>query len=481
MLFNSVEFLFLFLPVTLGIFLILRKIKGACFVIPFLGMASLFFYGWWNYKYLALILCSIGCNYLFAQFIHRQNKKKPLLVLGVIFNLGLIAWFKYANFLLDNVAQVTGYNAGIEHIILPLGISFFTFQQIAYLVDIYQGKAQAPNIARYTLFVTFFPQLIAGPIVHHKNMMSQFSKERMATDYDWGKAAVGLTIFSIGLFKKVMLADQYALYASPIFQQADQGHSVMFTEGWIAALSYTLQLYFDFSGYSDMAIGLGLFFGICLPINFLSPYKAKNIIDFWKRWHITLSTFLKDYLYIPLGGNRKGTARRYSNLMITMLLGGLWHGAGWNFVLWGGLHGLYLSINHAWQKLPFAKNYSHKQIYTALAAATTMIAVIISWVIFRSETLSGAGTILTAMISLGSMPTFDSDTLEILGLVFIGFLIVLRIPNSLELTGYKHIADGQKMNVSWKLMILTTGLLTLSLFTLVYNQNRISEFIYFQF
>ena len=260
--------------------------------------------------------------------------------MGIGLNLGLLAWFKYANFLAASINNLAGTSLSFGDIVLPLAISFFTFQQIAFLVDAYRGLADEPNIGRYGLFVTFFPQLIAGPIVHHAEILPQYAQRdsiRLKAD----NLSIGLTIFAVGLFKKVVFADSMGAYADTVFQAAALGDTVSFVSAWAAAAAFSLEIYFDFSGYTDMAIGIARMFGVRLPLNFDSPYKSTSIIDFWRRWHITLSRFLRDYLYYPLGGNRNGTGRRYGNLMVVMLLGGLWHGAAWTFVFWGALHGLF--------------------------------------------------------------------------------------------------------------------------------------------
>jgi alginate O-acetyltransferase complex protein AlgI len=333
MLFNSYTFIFIFLPITLLVFFSIGGKGHHRIAIAWLVAASLFFYGWWNPAYLSLILGSILFNYavgvalsnLQAQSSASHLTKKIILSFGILVNLFLLAYFKYANFFVDNLNSLSGSNFHLQTIILPLAISFFTFQQITYLVDAYKGETREYNFLHYCLFVTFFPQLIAGPIVHHREMLPQFVKNTIYK-FNHQHLAIGLTIFFIGLFKKVVLADGVAVYATPVFEAAEQGVMLTFFEAWAGALAYTFQLYFDFSGYSDMAIGIARMFGIRLPLNFNSPYKSVNIIEFWRRWHITLSRFLRDYLYIPLGGNRKGKFRRYINLMITMLLGGLWHG-----------------------------------------------------------------------------------------------------------------------------------------------------------
>ena len=388
------------MPIVLLGFHLIGKQGHHRVAIAWLVGASLFFYGWWNPAYLGLMLVSIFFNYGVGVALGGQPKqpnKKPILIFGVIVNLGLLAYFKYANFFVDNLNNIAGTNIVLEQIILPLAISFFTFQQIAYLVDAWRGETKEYNFLHYCLFVTFFPQLIAGPIVHHKEMLPQFAKD-VVYKLRSKHLAIGLTIFTIGLFKKVVLADGIAIYASPVFDAAEVGVMLTFFEAWGGALAYTFQLYFDFSGYSDMAIGIARMFGIRLPLNFNSPYKATSIIEFWRRWHITLSRFLKDYLYIPLGGSRKGVPRRYSNLMITMVLGGLWHGAGWTFVLWGALHGFYLIINHLWRAI--FKSKRKTKFGPFFAWTITFVAIVVAWVPFRAESVDGMENILAAMAGL---------------------------------------------------------------------------------
>lgn len=403
MLFNSYIFIFLFCPITFIVFYSIGARGHHRLALSWLVGASLFFYGWWNPAHLVLIIASIFFNYGIGLSLGGRNATTPsrwLLGFGVTLNLSLIGYYKYANFFLDNMPFALGSQYHIEKIILPLGISFFTFQQIAYLMDAYRGETKDHSFLHYCLFVTFFPQLIAGPIVHHKEMLPQFG-QAMLYKFDLETLSVGLTIFAFGLFKKVNIADTLAAYASPVFAAASQGTTLTFFEAWCGALAYTFQLYFDFSGYSDMAIGLGRMFGIRLPINFNSPYKAVNIIDFWQRWHITLSRFLRDYLYIPLGGNRKGRLRQYVNLMVTMLLGGLWHGAGWTFVAWGALHGFFLATNHAWHQfrgtcLDF---FIPKDTWFGKVSAQvlTFLVVVMSWVVFRSESIETATSIWQSM------------------------------------------------------------------------------------
>jgi D-alanyl-lipoteichoic acid acyltransferase DltB (MBOAT superfamily) len=414
MLFNSLPFIFLFLPLVLaGFFLLGRWNRLAA--AGWLALASFVFYGWWSPKYVLLLAGSILFNYSAGLAIVRvvlagdAARGKRLLTAAVVANLALLAYYKYANFFLDSLNAVAGTGWSLGGIILPLGISFFTFTQIAFLVDAYQGKAREFNLVHYGLFVTYFPHLIAGPILHHGEMMPQFARRGIYSP-DWDNIAAGATMFLIGLFKKVMIADEIGPYGTPFFDAARSGEALTFIEAWCGALAYSFQLYFDFSGYSDMAVGLSLLFGVRLPANFHSPYKAVNIIDFWRRWHMTLSRFLRDYLYVPLGGNRKSRARRYINLLTTMLLGGLWHGAGWTFVLWGALHGVYLVINHGWREL---RRRLGQDIHRStpwgrrLGCLVTFLAVVVGWVLFRAESLPAAHNMLSGMAGLNGFALPD--------------------------------------------------------------------------
>jgi alginate O-acetyltransferase complex protein AlgI len=355
-LFHSYFFMFFFVPITVGVFFWLGGREYRRLAVAWLVGASLFFYGWWDPHYLALIVGSILFNYAIGRiFWLRTTSDRDLLfrgvlALGIAANLVALGYFKYFEFLVENLGRLTGSDFHIEEIVLPLAISFFTFQQIAYLVDAWKGEVRENSFLNYCLFVTFFPQLIAGPIVHHTEMLPQFFRRKIFT-VRYEHLAVGLAIFFAGLFKKVVLADGVSVYSDPVFAAAEAGIALSFLEAWGGSLAYTFQIYFDFSGYSDMAIGLARMLGIRLPLNFNAPYKAVNIIEFWRRWHMTLSRFLRDYLYFPLGGNRKGPALKNLNLVVTMLLGGLWHGADWNFVLWGAMHGCYLILNHSWRAI----------------------------------------------------------------------------------------------------------------------------------
>jgi D-alanyl-lipoteichoic acid acyltransferase DltB (MBOAT superfamily) len=413
--------------------------------------------------------------------LNKSFSKKSILIFGIIANLSLLGYFKYADFFIANFNLVSSSNVELLHLLLPLAISFFTFQQIAYLVDSYRGETKEYDFLNYALFVSFFPQLIAGPIVHHKEMMPQFaSKWNMVKRYK--NIALGLFIFSIGLFKKVVIADTFAVWATAGFDTAD---TLNLIEAWATSLSYTFQLYFDFSGYTDMAIGIALLFNIKLPINFNSPYKALNIQDFWRRWHITLSRFLRDYVYIPLGGNKKGSFRTYSNLLATFVIGGLWHGAGWTFVFWGFLHGLALIIHRVWTNLGFKMN-------TILAWFITFNFVNIAWIFFRAKEWDDAIKVLSSMFSLDNVvihPMFQSKlailkdfgvsfggmfeniqgSREIIVWLFFAFILVLFFKNSMEKR------DSFKLN--YKTLFLAFFCFSMGILSL----NKVSEFLYFNF
>lgn len=385
MLFNSWPFLFVFLPLCWIAFFFLQKVKRPQAAVWLLVGASLFFYAYWDTQYLPLLLLSISWNYAAGRWIEKTGSKVVLTV-AVGGDLLALCFYKYAAFFVHNWNWLTASAWPEPEYVLPLGISFFTFTQIAYLVDTYRGETKKYAPGMYSLFVTFFPHLIAGPILYHKHVIPQFQAMRLQMP-SLENLRLGLVFLTIGLFKKVWIADSLAPWVSALFDQAER---LSFVEAWMAALGYTLQLYFDFSAYSEMAIALGLFFNIRLPINFLSPYQASSIIDFWRRWHMSLSAFLKDYLYIPLGGNRFGEFRRMRNLLLTMLLGGLWHGAGWTFVVWGGLHGLFLVVNHQWKK-------RGRTLPTPAAWLLTYLCVVCAWVFFRADSLEQAFNILAVM------------------------------------------------------------------------------------
>ena len=499
MLFNSSPFIFVYLPIVFFGFFLIAHFSHQ-YAALWLCVVSLFFYGWWNPVYVLLLLSSIVCNFALAYQIGLRlgnNKGRQLLTVAVVANIALLGYFKYADFFLSITNSLSGANYPLLHIVLPLGISFFTFTQITFLVDVYRGLAKADHFIHYVLFVTYFPHLIAGPVLHHKQMMPQFCA---ASTYQINVAniAEGMTLFLIGLAKKVVLANSLGNFVGPVFSAAQAGQTITLIDGWLGALCFTFQLYFDFSGYSDMAIGLSLMFGVTLPINFNSPYQATNIIEFWKRWHITLSSFLRDYLYFSLGGNRRGPRRRYANLMITMVLGGLWHGANWTFVVWGGIHGCYLIINHFWQSLhPIPTGQTIKPtsiIARSFSILLTFIAVVIGWVFFRAETWATAHGILLGMAGMngitlpgqivdiipfiapyvtvtGVMATLGASSVigcfEQLILVMIAAFICFFLPNTQQMScRSKRFA-----------IMLSAGFIVQSLFF----SGAPSEFLYFQF
>lgn len=532
MLFNSYSFLLGFLPVTAIGFFWLAGISHRL-AATWLAIASVFFYGWWNPAYVALLGLSIVYNYAFGILISRAFsegnavRRRLFLIVAVAGNLLLLGYYKYANFFIQTANEISGTQWGLGEILLPLGISFFTFTQIAFLADAYKGKAKEYDFIHYLLFVTYFPHLIAGPVLHHKEMMPQFAQpETYRLSYE--NLAVGMTIFSIGLFKKTILADGIAVYASPVFSASEAGTPLTFFESWGGVLAYTLQLYFDFSGYSDMAIGLSRLFGIVLPLNFDSPYKAVNIIDFWRRWHMTLSRFLRDYLYIALGGNRKGTVRRYANLGITMVLGGLWHGAGWTFVIWGALHGTYLVANHAWHGLRRALGHDLSESSAfgrAIARMVTLLAVIVGWVFFRSSSTDGALRMLGAMTGANGIAIPEAIARSIgpihqwleragvevylgggsqfaLTYLWVGTLLTIALfaPNTQELmrkfrpglhvgslstAGFSERAArealGEPRILEWRPTRFWSLAIAIALACGLLSLTRISEFLYFQF
>jgi len=461
MLFNSYSFILIFFPLTFLVYSILNRSKLTIASRVWLACASLFFYGWWNPAFFPLILISIAGNYATACSIQRYVKrpklnKKMILIIGLCFNLLLLGYFKYFNFFISNLNNVLPIKFSVAEIILPLGISFFTFTQIAYLVDVYRGIAKEYSLLNYTLFVTFFPHLIAGPIIHHKEMMPQFDsiKNKLLNRKN---IFAGSFLFSVGLFKKLILADTFRIWANYGFN--GNVHLTMI-EAWVVSLSYTFQLYFDFSGYTDMALGASLFFNIKLPANFNSPYRALDVQDFWRRWHMTLSRFFRDYVYIPLGGNRRSMPRSYFNILVTFIIGGIWHGAGWLFMLWGFLHGIANMISR------WAKTLNIK-LNMFVAWFLTFNFINLTWVIFRSKDMGTAMNILSSMFDLSK----KGSSISSLAFLFIlaGFVITLGFKNSNEIT--------QKVTPSYRWAALIGLLFGLSMLFM----TRRSEFLYFQF
>nr|WP_255458931.1 MULTISPECIES: MBOAT family protein [unclassified Herbaspirillum] len=490
--FNSYEFVLLFLPITFFGFFFLAKF-GRQMAAIWLVLASLFFYAWWNPKFTTLLLGSILFNYAMGYAISRQQRGgKFLLGLAITANLLLLGVFKYANFFISTFDALSGHRFSLIDVVLPLGISFYTFTQIAFLVDTWKGKAHEYNFIHYLLFVTYFPHLIAGPVLHHQQMMPQFASEKIYR-INLQDIACGVTVFTIGLAKKVLLADSFAEFATPVFAVATRGSHVDFFSAWIAAVTYTMQLYFDFSGYSDMAIGISLLFGVRLPVNFNSPYKASSIIDFWRRWHMTLSQFLKDYLYVPLGGNRYGRKRTYLNLMATMVLGGLWHGANWTFVVWGTLHGAYLLANHGWRALSKRSVASPTIVTKVWGTALTFLMVVIAWVVFRSSSIESAHILLNDMLlrpitssldlpSIKQSAMASKDFFATIGLGVKRLFLLLTVAATIIwcLPNTQQYINGE-YRLRWQLSKWNGFFWALVFALCLTKMASVSEFLYFQF
>lgn len=481
MIFNSFEFIFMFLPIVFVLYYLFNKINFTLSKI-WLLLSSLFFYSWWNPSYLPLILASLLVNFFIGTYLGKIKKigqKKLLLTIGIIFNVSLLGYFKYYDFFVANLNIAFNTNFNVLHLILPLAISFYTFQQIAYLVDSYRNETKEYNFLNYALFVSFFPQLIAGPIVHHSQVMSQFDDSHNRK-INFKNIGLGLFVFSVGLFKKVGIADTFAVWANKGYGMYE---NLTFVDSWMTSLAYTFQLYFDFSGYSDMAIGAGLLFNIVLPMNFNSPYKALNIQDFWRRWHITLSGFLTKYIYIPLGGNRKGPIRTYINILIIFFVSGFWHGAGWTFIVWGLMHGFASVVNRLWSKAGFTMN-------KLLAWFITFNFVNATWVFFRAPSFDVAIEVLKGMAGLKgfALPAelseysfiqqltsdfyqypLDEGFIKPALITLIGFMIAVFAKNSLELK--------ETLKPNWTYAIYVSALIVYSVFQL----QKVTEFLYFNF
>ena len=461
MLFNSYIYIFLLLPVTCILYFSCASRYPSLSKI-WLIIASLFFYGWWNPSYIPLILASIVVNYFIGRTLLRAErgsyKSTLILATGIITNLITLGFFKYADFIIESINALSGQSNQPLNILLPLAISFFTFQQIAYLVDCAREQKRQYSFINYMLFVCFFPQLIAGPIVHHKEMMPQFENKKNLTPINLN-IALGLLIFSMGLFKKIVFADTFAIWAVDGF---DTAQSLSFLQAWATSFSYTFQLYFDFSGYTDMAIGSALLLNIKLPLNFNSPYKACSIQEFWRSWHITLSRFLRDYLYIPLGGSQCSSLRIGINLFVTFLLGGLWHGASWTFVAWGALHGFAMVVFRLWSA-------TGVRLPRGLSWFTTFIFINFAWVIFRAESWGNAKKIFQGMINIQHIEMINYIWI---GALALGFAITLFAPNTNRL---RDMAISNHKTIAMMAGIL----MFISIFIL--EVRKTSEFLYFQF
>mgnify|MGYP001159157959 FL=1 len=511
MLFNSYIFLFVFLPVTLVGFCLLARFLGPKPAKLWLMLSSLFFYGWWNPVYVVLILLSMLFNYWLGRRIGltvRGGRSGGLLLFwGVAANLLLLGYYKYANFFVTNLDVVCGTHWTLGKIVLPLGISFFTFTQIAYLADASRGVVCEYDLGDFLLFITFFPHLIAGPIIHHSEMMPQFADPKTCR-FHWENLSVGLGIFAIGLFKKVVIADSLSGHVAKIFDAAAAGKGLYTPDAWAGTLSFTFQVYFDFSGYSDMAIALARMFGIILPLNFNSPYKAVNIVEFWRRWHMTLSRFLGDYVYMPLtfsrfvqdfvyrplGGKRHGNFWRYVTLILTMGLAGLWHGAAWTFVVWGLFHGVCLAVNHLWRACQ-----QHWRLPSPLprwatpwvARAFTFFLVVLSCAFFRATDLTSASHLLAAMFGLGTPPAAGAPfLLRLNSWVWLTGLLafVWLLPNTMEIfirdQPYPQVLKEKSAAAAWwrwRPHLAWACLAGVLLAIAVVNIARGGEFLYYNF
>lgn len=489
MLFNSYLFIFLFLPTSVLLYYLINNTVGKPAAKTWLLLASLFFYGYWSPKYLLLLGTSILVNYSISLLLSTKNtsqrhkSRQALLILGLTINLGLLGYFKYADFFISTINNLSGSNYNLLHVVLPLGISFFTFQQISYLVDNYRNKIKPASLLDYSLFVSFFPQLIAGPIVHQSEMLPQFSMNKKDS-IDPRNIYNGLFLFAIGLAKKGVIADSFALWANYGFSGPG---ATSFFDAWITSLSYTFQIYFDFSGYMDMALGIALLFNIKLPVNFNAPYQAISIQDFWHRWHITLSRFLGEYLYIPLGGNRKGLLRTCVNIMTVFLLGGLWHGAAWTFVIWGALHGAAMIVHRLWTRIGI-------KLPVLLSWLVTFAFINFTWVFFRADSLAKAINIAKAMFGFNGIvlharlqPYFNFLTAygfefgfwkvgEYVGTAeFVILTAIFGFGVCLFMRPARLLAEETRPSYTkdaWLAVSFCAGILSLS---------RITEFIYFQF
>ncbi len=463
MLFNSPIFLFVFLPATVAAYILVRQVAGPRAVLGLLLVASIFFYAWWNPVYVPLLLGLAVFNFVVARGITayrqagRADRVSLLLTFGVVVDLMVLGYFKYTDFFIETANTLFQTEFVLQHILLPLGISFFTFQKIAYLVDASRGEVADHDLLEYCFFVMFFPQLLAGPITHHSEIFSQI-KDPWAFAVKPSNFTLGLTIFVIGLFKKVVLADHFGPLVSPAYDAVAAGEPVHFFLAWQAAISFKLQLYFDFSGYSEMALGAARLFGIQLPLNFNSPYRALNVVDFWRRWHMTLTRFLLRYVYIPLGGSRRGTLKLYRNLLVTLALSGLWHGAAWHFVFWGAVQGSTMVANHAWRSVwrPINAWWSH-----AIARLVTFFVLTMVLVLHRAPTMDVALQIYRGMFNLPNTwrgafgpltaalgwlgvrfdgPPVDADQLELVLWLIAWMAFMWFVPNTQQLLARWHPA-----------------------------------------
>jgi alginate O-acetyltransferase complex protein AlgI len=462
MLFNSFEFLLAFLPIVIAGYFAFNRLSGR-WGNAWLVAASLFFYAWWRAEYLALLAASIAVNFAVGRTLMRRAAQglpgRAILVGGIAFNLLLLGYFKYANFFMENLATLAGTAAPHFDVILPIGISFFTFTQIAFLVDAHQRKAAEPDPVNYSLFVTYFPHLLAGPILHHREMMPQFA-DTTNKRIDWDNVARGLALVAIGLGKKVLIADQLAIQSNEMFTSPVP---ITFGDAWFAILCYTMQIYFDFSGYTDMALGMARMMNIRLPENFDSPYRRRNLQEFWRHWHMTLTRFLRDYVYIPLGGSRRGEAYTAFAIVATFLLGGLWHGANWTFVLWGLLNGVGLVLVRLWSRAGL-------RLPAIVAWAITFFFVNMAWVLFRAPDLATATSFYTALFGgRGFTPIRGSPPVYTIATLAIACVVAMLPRNSARIVN--------EMSFGWPVQAATALLLAAGILSLA----NPTEFLYFNF
>lgn len=507
MLFNSYIYLLLFLPLCWAGFRWLRDHQRHEGSLLWLNVCSFIFYGWWNPAYLPLLAISIGINFQLGKLLAAKRQTpagKPLMILGVALNLGALAFFKYTGFALVNLNAILGTQFHDPGIILPLAISFFTFNQIAYLVDAYEGAAEEYSLNHYALFVTFFPHLLAGPIVHHRELIPQFFIKN-TPEHDRTQWTIGITVISFGLFKKLIMADALADYANQVFAAAGRGIDISASEAWLGILSFNLQVYFDFSGYCDIACGSALLFGITLPQNFLSPFKAGNIIDYWKYWHITLSRFITSYVYTPLMRNTPGGTLFSKAMLITLMsmgISGLWHGANWTFIFWGLAHGALLVINHCWRKTPFSRKVGHVKIFQLSSILLTYVMVTLTMVLFRSPDLAAAHNFYSALFDLDSFyfthqiqqPVISdlcrqlalelSPMQKILPVIIFMHVWIWLLPNLQQvMAGRNALCKSKTSNTKllWQENFFWALLAALALSTSIMSLNISSDFVYFQF
>jgi len=523
MLFNSYGFIFAFLPAAVAVFFVLGRVSHT-WALRWVIASSLFFYALWRPLNVVIIAPSVLINFMLARALQRLNKQgshnaaRAVLLIGIAFNVAFLGYFKYSNFVVNSINDAFGTQMFLAHVILPLGISFITFQKIAFLIDVHSGRVESFTLQDYCLFVLFFPQLIAGPIVHYREMMPQF--HRLSCRFDKENISVGLTLFAFGLFKKVCLADNIALIVTPIYEQAASGSSIPFFSSWIAAVGFTLQIYFDFSGYTDMALGAARMFGVRLPPNFNSPLRASSIIDFWLRWHITLTRFLTAYIYNPLtlwltrrrvarGGqlvsHRNMGPRAFVELLmfpilLTMLLSGIWHGAGYTFIVWGVLHGVFLTVNHAWRLLEPKLLRDQPRFARLMQPAgfiITFVCVTASLIIFRSANLKTAFHLLQGIFGLHGIGLHDIALISGVGLKKVAFwiaapaFIALVCPNTLQILSRYEPALGWKPSprdrgtlidrFQWAPSLAWAAVLVIIVAVGILNLGGNSEFLYWQF